>query len=172
MWDWEKVPKEKIDAIRAALKESPSPAKFKDYSEVAVSTRMEIAERVYKVLNKDDAFWEDFYRVMGFHYAAEHKTAQATAARRKALALTEARMNRPENAGERKKELMIAAAMHHFLGEDDVALRQLQELSTLTYSAGGDKENAKGLDEYLNKLAKDYQEQIKAGKVPDGFSSE
>jgi hypothetical protein len=62
--------------------------------------------------------------------------------------------------------------MHHYLKQDDLALKQLQEASTLTYTGGPDKENSNGFDQYLSGLIKDYQDRIKAGTVPDSDKQE
>src|SRR5215472_3405610 len=84
MWDFKEAKPEKITEIRAALETFKDVPAFDKYSQVPMSVRMRIAERVYQILGKDEEFWSHFYRVQGYHLTVEKKTEDAQRARLRA----------------------------------------------------------------------------------------
>src|SRR5262245_3932363 len=115
------------------------------------SDRLLVAEKVYRTLGEPDTFWAHFYRVLGYHLQAANKPAEAAEARRKSLAIVEGWLSKPENAGERKELLYICGAMHHFLKEDEQAMKLFNEAATLTYNNPSLKaENNEGYNGYLS----------------------
>lgn len=69
MWDFDKLPKEKIPELSKLLADVEVSKNYKkQYTEIPVTERLEIMEKVYGVLNKDKYWWEQFYRVKGYHY--------------------------------------------------------------------------------------------------------
>jgi uncharacterized protein (DUF2225 family) len=167
MWDFTEFPQDKADAVRAALSGMKSSHEFKDYTALPMSERLAMAEKVYKVLDKDQDFWCGFYRVQGYHLAAEKKPAEAAAARSKALLLAEKMITDPANAGRLKELLLIRGAMHHFLSDDPAATQDLQtalkaSFADKTYS---EQEN-KNANANLDGLIKEYLERIATKTVP------
>ena len=73
----------------------------------------------------------------------------------------------PANGSRKKELLVITAAMHHFLGEDRLALGELKSASTLTFrdSTLGE-ERSKNYNQYLSSLIQEYIPAIEKGQVP------
>ena len=127
-----------------------------------------VAEKVERTLgNMDDEFWSHFYRVLGYHFATEGNSAEADEARRKSLELTEKMLADPRHEGKRKELLYVAAAMKHFLRQDDDTKKLLNEAGALRYANKAlEGEQDKGYDAYLSKLIKEYLEMLKKGEGP------
>lgn len=173
MWDFKNFPKDKTDEVRKALAGVSVSTDSKDYMKIPVWEKMSIAEKVYEVLGKDDAFWEQFYRVYGYHLENAGKAVEAAQARTKALALVQKAIDAADSAGHRKELLVRAATLRHFLNEDAVALQNFEEASSLKFS--DDKlaeEKSKNYDSYLTELIGDYIKGIKAGTIPKDYTSE
>jgi hypothetical protein len=178
MGDFAKIPREKIPALREALKNAnlpPQKARSKEdsmvhppYVELPVSARLIVAEKVYRTLGQtNDEFWNHFYRVLGYHFAAEQKPSEADEARRQSLTLIERLLADKANEGRRKELLYVAGAMKHFLRDDAGALRAFEEAKKLTYADKDSKpEDNKGYDEYLSKLMDEYIEMLGKGEGP------
>jgi hypothetical protein len=77
------------------------------------------------VLQKHNDFWLQFYRVKGYHYAAEKDQAKADEARKKALDRATRMLNEKDQATPKKELWLISGAMKHFLGDDKGALDDL-----------------------------------------------
>ena len=138
------------------------------YLALPVSARMLVAEKVQRTLGETgDEFWSHFYRVLGYHFAEEHKSVEADEARQKALAITEKMLADRKNDGQRKELLYLAAAMKHFLRDDEAAKKLLMSASTLTFSNKElDDERNKNYDEYLSTLIKEYLDMLNRGEGP------
>ena len=174
MGDFEKLPKEKHQAVKNALKDVKFDKEYASYSEIPMTQRLRVAEKVYALLDKDDEFWCRFYRVLAYHYDDERSQAkddkarealqkEADAARRKAVELVEKLLAAKDRAGQRKEALLIRGAMRHFLRDDKAALADFEEAAKLTYrnkalAEAGDPEAEKNADEYLSGLLKEYTE--------------
>jgi len=87
--DLAKQKKEKRNAIAKAIAPMKKKQPGERYYQIPMTYRLEIAEAAYQQLDKDDAFWCRFYRVMGYHFAGAGDKKGAKAARLKALALAE-----------------------------------------------------------------------------------
>ena len=178
MGTFAKPPAEKITELRKVLAAVSLPPQKEmtekearehpPYAAIPVSARMLVAEKVERTLgNKDDEFWSHFYRVLGYHFAGEGNSAEADGARRKSLEITEKMLADPKHDGRRKELLYVAAAMKHFLRQDDDAKKLLSEASALSYENKElEAERNEGYDEYLSNLIKEYLEMLNKGEGP------
>lgn len=167
MWDFDKLPKEKLPALKKILADVKVSKSFKTYMEISVSERLEIMEKVYSVLDKDEAWWETFYRVKGYHYHEEGNAAKAAEARKKSLELVQKELKNEKSEAPRKLLFYISAAMKHFLSDDKGALEDLQNALETKYQAKDAKpEDLKDAENGLNERIKDYIERIKSDKKP------
>lgn len=163
MWDFDKLPKDKFDALRNALKGVTVSKKFKTYTELPVSERLEIMEKVYSVLGKDGDWWESFNRVKGYHYGQEGKADQAKAAREKSLESIKKDLGDPKSEKPRKLLLYMSASMKHFLGDDLGALADLEAAAKTAYAEkNGKAEELKKAETSLNERIADYIAMIKS----------
>jgi hypothetical protein len=161
MWDFDSIPETKFDELSKYLTTVKLGKKYEDYLEIPMTTRLEIAENVYKILGRDNEFWCKFYREFGYHYEQE-KNVKAKETRLKSLELARIMLNDSINNGKQKEIFYIIAAMHNFTDQKDSALIYLDKASNLTYENKNWKiENSKGLDKYLTELIIQYKEFIK-----------
>jgi len=163
MWDFKKLKPEQIEKARQAIADFGSAPNAAKYLDVPMSVRLGIAERVYQTQAKDDLFWSRYYRVVGYHLAREKKPLEAQKARSKARDILAKLVLDPKQSARKKEHLVALAAMQHFVGDDPAALDTLALASKETITEG---ENAKGYNEYLDALIKEYSERIKAKTVP------
>ncbi|WP_320051746.1 DUF2225 domain-containing protein [uncultured Acetobacteroides sp.] len=162
MWDFDKVPESKVDTLTKFLQTVKLDKEYKDYQDIPMTTRLEIAENVYKIIEQKSEFWCKFYRVLGYHYDQDKNAIKAKESRLKALETAKQMLADTTYRGQEKEILFIAAAMHNFVGQKDSALAYLDKASALTYKNKSWKvENAKGLDGYLSDLIKQYKEFIR-----------
>jgi hypothetical protein len=169
MWDFKDLPKDKIADVRSSWAGINLPSPTKTYTDVPMSDRLPVAEKLYKVLGRDRDFWSLFYRVEGYHFEHEKHPDQAAAARTQSLEITRELLADPRNEGRRKELLLTSAAMHHFLNDDAQALNELETASKLTFvdeKPGAEK--SKNYDTYLTALIGEYAKAIQAGNVPKG----
>ena len=167
MWDFKNPAKEKIPDLRSALAGVTLPEPKKTYTDVSMSDRLPVAEKLYKALGENQEFWALFYRVEGYHFDLEKHSDLAKEARKRALEITTSMLADAQNAPRKKELLLTSAAMHHFLDDDARALQELDDASKLTWldeKLGADK--SKGFDGYLTTLITEYTNAIHAGKVP------
>lgn len=163
MWDFKGLPREKIPEVKKMLAGIKISKPFKDYDELAVSERLEVMEKVYALLGKDENWWENFYRVKGYHYHAEGMTEKAAEARRKSLDMVQKELKNEKSITPKKLLYYISAAMKHFLSDDKGALEDLQKAIETKYEEKGAKpEDIKGAEDGLNERARDYIERIKS----------
>lgn len=161
MWDFDSIPENKIDTLNKFLSTVNLNKKYKDYLDIPMTTRLEIAENVYKILGRDQVFWCKFYRVLGYHYDQEKINEKAKIARLKSLDIASLMLKDSTYFGQEKENLFIIAAMNNFIGQKDSALIYLDKASSLTYeNKKWKEENVKGLDDYLTDLIKQYKEFI------------
>jgi hypothetical protein len=114
--------------------------------------RLPIAERVYKILGRDDRFWCEFRRVQGYHLEAASRADEARAARLKALEIAE-KLLRERSTTTRKETLVIAATMRQITGDAAGAKRDLEEAKTLVFDSKElGAESSEGLNGYLDTL--------------------
>ncbi|MGQ9706643.1 MAG: DUF2225 domain-containing protein [bacterium] len=161
MWDFDKVPSNKIDAVKEVLKNEKLEKEYKEYYEIPMSERLEIAENIYKVLGKDDHFWCQFYRVMGYHYDKEDMKEKTDFARNRSLTIAQQMIEKSENEGIKKELLLIIGAMLHYLQDDKGALNAFRKAQNLKYENKNltDEQN-KNINEYLTGLLDEYVKKI------------
>jgi uncharacterized protein (DUF2225 family) len=164
MWDFKKLPEDKRPEIRQILDSIEFNKSFKDYSELPVSTRLEVAEKVYSVWEKDDRFWCRFYRIMGYHYEKEGDTQKAFSARMEALSFVEKMLADAKNKGIQKELLLISGAMKHFLRDDGGATADFKKALKLTFQTKKySEEKNKKADEYYTNFLKHYIKHLQEG---------
>jgi hypothetical protein len=178
MGDFAGIPQDKIPAVREALKdvklppqkERPAEPTWENatYRELPVAARLVAAEKVYRALGQTgDEFWDHFYRVLGYHFDAEEKKAEADETRRKSLAIVARALADKGKEGVRKELLYISGAMKHYLRDDAGALGDFEAAKKLTYFDQNAKpENNTGFDGYLSKLIDEYIEMLRKGEGP------
>jgi hypothetical protein len=165
MWDFDKLPKDKLPEIKKILADVKVSKSFKGYLELPVSERLEIMEKIYPVLEKDADWWENFYRVKGYHYGKEGKAEKAAESRRKSLEMIQKELANEKSESPRKLLLYVSASMKHFLGDDKAALEDLQKALTTQYQKkDADDETLKKTEEGMNERIRDYIEKIKSEK--------
>jgi uncharacterized protein (DUF2225 family) len=161
MWDFDKLPKDKLPAIKKVLEGVKVSKAFKDYQEISVTERIEIMQKVYSVLDKDEEWWETFHRVKGYHYGQAGNAEKASEARRKSLEFIQKELKNEKSESPKKILLYISAAMKHFLNDDKGALEDLQKaLETKYAEKDATAEDLKNAEESLNGRIKDYIEKI------------
>lgn len=162
MWDFDSIPDNKVDTLKSFLETVSLDMKYKNYLDIPITTRLEIAEDVYKILGRDNDFWCQFYRVLGYHYDKNVNSEKAKEYRLKALEIARLIVNDSIYIGQRKEYLFIIAAMKNFTGQPDSSLFYLEKASLLTYeNADIEEDNAIGFDEYLTDLIIQYKELIR-----------
>ncbi|MCO6511373.1 MAG: hypothetical protein J5I65_11340 [Aridibacter famidurans] len=167
MWDHDELPKEHLPAIKKALAEVKDVPKFKEYTEVPMSRRLEIAEKVYKLYEKEDSFWCRFERIKGYHYQEEDKKAEANAARKRALELAEKMIESGSYSESLKEVYAISGAMRHFLGDDRGALKDFNKGLSTVYSGDDLTEEEKSNGEVnLNRYLTDYINRVNGADPP------
>ena len=165
MWDFDSIPENKIIPLKQYLATVKLEKEQEGYIYIPTTTRLGIAENVYKILERDEKFWCQFYRVMGYHYDEEKNGIQAKESRVKALNIAKDMLSNSLYTEQKKESFFIIAAMHNFIGNKDSALIYLDSASLLTYRNDKMKETAaKGTDEYLTDLIEQYKEFIRKEK--------
>ena len=161
MWDFDELPKDKLPDIKKVLANVKVSKTFKTYQEISVTERLEIMEKVYSVLAKDENWWETFYRIKGYHYGQAGNTEKASEARRKSLELIQKELKNEKSESPKKLLFYISASMKHFLNDDKGALADLQKsLETKYTEKGATAEELKNAEEGLNERIKDYTAKI------------
>jgi hypothetical protein len=165
MWDFDKLPKDKIPEIQKALASVKVSKTFKTYTEISVTERLEIMAKVYPILAKNDNWWESFYRIQGYHYAKEGKADKALESRKKSLELLAKFLKDDKSEDSKKLLLYTSAAMKHFTMDDKGALEDLQKALETKYVEKDLKpEELKNAEDGLNQRIKDYIAKIKSDK--------
>lgn len=166
MYDFDSIPAANIPALRTMLADVKIAA-TDDYTEIPVSTRLEIAERVYTILGRDQDFWGHFYRVLGYHYHHESLQEKADAARRRALSIAESQLTDTASLQPRKISYYIIGAMQHFLRNDEQALASFDKtVSTPYVDRESTAEESGRAEEGITKLTNEYIDLIRTGKYP------
>lgn len=167
MWDFDKIPKDRIPAVRKALEGVKVSRAFKDYLEVPVTERLEIMATVYSVLGKDDLWWEEFRRLQGYHYHQAGMTEKAAESRRASLSLIERELGKKRSETPRKLLFYISAAMRHFLNDDPGALADLKKALESKYDEKGLKpEENEDAEKGMNARIEDYIAAINGPNKP------
>jgi hypothetical protein len=153
MGDFEEVPKNKVKALAKMLeKETRIEGPLVPYFDIPMVARLPIAEKVYRILGRDDRFWCEFRRVQGYHLEAASRADEARAARLTALEIAE-KLLRERSTTTRKETLVVAATMRQITGDAAGAKRDLEEAKTLTFASKElGAESSEGLNGYLDTL--------------------
>src|SRR5947208_1882942 len=131
MWDFKDFPKGKVQDAATLLKSVKLSSESKSYTAIPASEKLLIAEKVYRLLGRDNDFWNLFYRVLGYYFAQERKPSEAAAARLHALQIARTMLGDSAHEGRKKELLVIAASMQHFTGSDPDALNSLKQAAAL-----------------------------------------
>ena len=162
MWDFDSIPGNKIESLKLFLETVKFDKKYKNYIDIPITTRLEIAGNVYKIIGKDSEFWCKFFRVIGYHYDAEKNTVKAKESRLSSLDLAKKMLADSLYRGQEKEILYIIASMHNFIGQKDSALLFLEQAKSKTYHNKNWKDkNNKGLNDYLTNTIIEYKDLIK-----------
>ncbi|HBS85270.1 MAG: hypothetical protein A2W91_15805 [Bacteroidetes bacterium GWF2_38_335] len=161
MWDFDSIPPDKTEEIKLILKDIDFGKKYDDYTSIPMHKRLEVAEKVYSVLGRDDDFWCRFYRVMGYHYESDQQTDNAKICRDKAKGLAEKMLTDTARSGQEKESYYIIACMDYFTGLKDEALVYLEKAGKEKYNnQSWEKENSDNLNDYLDDIISQYKEMI------------
>ena len=157
MFDFAELKQDKVAQIKKMLAEYPFEGVYAKYTEIPMSKRLAIAEKVYAIIGQDDDWWCRFERVKGYHFGAERKEAEAAAARKKALELAEKILRDKQTTPSQKELFLITGGMKYFLGNHDGAIKDLEHALTLKFEASGlEKEKAAGFDQYLSEVVTQF----------------
>jgi hypothetical protein len=161
MGDFASVPPEKIGELAKVLERDASiEGPLVPYFEIPMVSRLPLAEKVYGVLGRDDAFWCEFRRVQGYHLEAAGRADEARRARLKALEIAEKLLKEPSST--RKETLVIAASMRKITGDAEGARRDLKEAKALTFESKElGAESSEGLNGYLDSLIEDLLQALR-----------
>jgi len=178
MWDFDDLPEENIESIKSMLETVKFDKKYDDYLDVPIMTRLEIAENVYSLLDKDDSFWCDFYRICAYHSelgttneeqhfggtTSKGDDADVDLAyefRIKSKQLAFKMLNDSLNTGKEKENAYIVGAMYYFTNEVDSALFYMKIAKDYYYTNNEwEDDNITGFNTYLDELITDYIEII------------
>jgi len=165
MWDFDSVPNNKIDTIKAFLSTVKFDKKYKDYMDISMVKRLEIAENIYNILGRDIEFWCQFYRVIAYNYDKGKNETRAKESRQISLKLARNMLTDSLYTGQEKEILYIIAAMHNFTGQKDSALIYLDKAGLLAFkNKNWEEERVKELDDYFTELIAQYKEFIRKGE--------
>lgn len=125
-WDFSEIDAVESLRIRKAL-QSVQFANFNDYAQVPLHRRMVLAEQCARAAQKEQGFWNAFYRAQAYHLGRAGRSQEAREARIKARDLLLTLSSDPRQASERKELLFELGTVHHFLGDDRAALAVLAQ---------------------------------------------
>ena len=82
MQDFAEIPADKITALATVLeRDGVIQGALLPYYEIPMATRLDIARKVYEVLERDAEFWCEFDRIAGYHHAESGRAREAHTAR-------------------------------------------------------------------------------------------
>lgn len=165
-FDFDKnIPEGKRNEIDAYLKTVKFRTHYKDYTEIPLTLKLNIAEKIYQILGRDVKFWCDFYRILGYCYEEENKKELSKAARMKSLALAPSMLTNDQYKGKEKEVLYTIATLQYVLGHEDSTLVYLGKAKETTYvNSSLSSEDSKARDEYLSDLINEFPEYMKEQK--------
>ncbi|NNE68176.1 MAG: hypothetical protein HKN33_16550 [Pyrinomonadaceae bacterium] len=156
MWDFDRFPKQKIEAVKKVLA-TIEQEKFTKYNKVAVTKRLEVMEKVYGELDKDEIWWERFNRIKGFHYGKAGEADKARAARLKSLETIKSELNKGNSKTPKKILYYVSGALKHFLNDDAGARADFDKALQTRYAKDGAKSGElKNAEANLNQRLNDY----------------
>ncbi len=165
MFDFKDTKAEQLAQIKKILAEQTFKGKYEKYNEIPMSERLAIAEKVYKIIGEDDAWWCRFERVRGYHFAAEKKETEAADARKRALSLAEKLLQSKPKSPSEKELFLITGGMKYFLKDTEGAIKDLEKGLSLKFTAPDlEKEKAENFDQYLSSVMKEFLDAIRSGE--------
>ena len=161
MGDFNWIAPEKIADLARMLKtEATIEGKLVPYTDIPMAVRLPIAEKVYRVLGGDAAFWGAFHRIEGYHYAVAGLDERAATAQRQALEIAE-RESSDETRSDRKESLVILAATRFHLGDVAGVREALAEASKSTYRLPeGNAEEIQEKNRFLDELIEAFHTEL------------
>lgn len=157
MWDFTQIKEDKLQQIKKMLAAQPFEGKYAKYTEIPMSKRLAIAEKVYAIVGEDDDWWCRFERVKGFHFAREGKEAEAAAARKKALSLAEKMLGNKQKQPSEKELYLITGGMKYLLKDNAGAIKDLEHALTIKHQNPElEKQKVENLDAYLSDVVKEF----------------
>lgn len=159
MWDFESVSGDTLKKIKSALDGVHIElAAKKNYLEIPVSKKVELAEITYRSYQKDLDFWCNFYRIQGYHYEKENNNEKAKVSRLKALGIAKELLADSANYYRKKELLLITGAMKYYANSDSfAAINDFNKAKLYIYADPlSDSSNNSGLNNYLDMLLVDY----------------
>lgn len=169
LWDFDEFPKEKFEEARKILKDIKLTFENGKYSQVAMTTRLEIAEKIYGLLDKKQEFWCRFHRILGYHHSAEGDQDKASKSRKKALEIATEMIAKKDDSLDLKTQILISGAMKHFLKEDLGAEADFKKaLATKFEDKEASAEEAASAEKNINSFIEEYLTAIKSDKPPRG----
>jgi hypothetical protein len=164
MYDFADPPQGKLAVLQDVADDIDFGDGYMEYTDIPVMDRLAAAEKIYRVLDRDDDFWCRFYRIVGYHAVNYGQADVAASARGKALAIAETMLEDEGRAGERKQFLYITGAMRYFLDDKEGARADFEAARQLTFEhAELEAERNQGYDEYLSVLLDDYLAKLDEG---------
>ncbi len=172
--DFDSIPLNKIDNVRAYLKTVKFDQKYKDYEDIPASKKLEIAENVYRIWGKDYNFWCSFYRVIAYHYDIEGQKNLAFKARFKTLLYAHLLLADKRNKGKEKELLYIIATMNYFTGQEKNALMYLNKAEKYKFeNPDVQQEYWEAIDKTLTNFITSYpdfiEENKRTGRIKDNL---
>lgn len=112
---------------------------------------------MYERLDRDEKFWADFYRTLGYHAEIEQNQELANASRARALTRLKAMLESPKFSATKKETFVAAGAMAFLLGDREGAISYFDAALTAPYRPEkSTEEQRKNGASYLDGLVKEY----------------
>jgi len=158
MWDFNDIGKDTLELIK---KELPLLNLSVSGYDDKMTIKLEAAEQIYKLYNKDADFWCWFYRIKGYHYEQEANIEKAKESRLTALNIADSLLVLPENANRYKELLLIISSMEYFTGQDSLALNNINKgLSCVYFNANIDSTENSNYNEYFDEILNELKMKI------------
>ena len=156
--DFDAIPPGRITELAAMLeREAAIDGHVVPYFEIPITTRLDIARKVYGLLGRDEPFWCEFERIVGYHLAEAGASKDAHVARVRALALAEGLLE-TEPAATAKETLVIVGTMRFLTGDRSGASAAFLDASKRTFT--GEAQDAAGLDGFLTQIIDDFRREF------------
>ncbi|MDQ7823861.1 MAG: ankyrin repeat domain-containing protein [Candidatus Eremiobacteraeota bacterium] len=127
------------------------------YYMIPMTSRLFIAERVYRALKSSDETNCHFYLMAAYHYDRAGLTEQTTQSRKQALGYAERLIADPKYKDRLKEFYLISGAMRFFLHDNEKARRDFEKGRTASFKNKMlTPEQSKESEEYLNDLLDQY----------------
>lgn len=153
MYDFLSIPLSEKDSVMYQIKYCSINKEVENYFDIPMSRRMAVAEKVYSCLDKDIAFWSEFYRIYAYHLDMEGNSDEAAQKRKIVLKLTNQLLGDSMNQNIEKELRLTVGAMLYFLNDKMAAEK---EFHLALKSSPVKNSKSKLTDDYLTSLVEDY----------------